>query len=204
MNRAGKLAVLALSAALGACGDSGTPPDATRDETALKVLRFRAGAPSLVTTSTRFWAKKGEDREVSIFHHARAGRTDSTRFLRFKVPGDALDRLPSGATIARGDSVLITITVVDPSRALVRFEPSGLKFGVSHPARLKFEFEEADDDLDGDGDTDAADTALLARVSIWRQEQSGLPWLKLGSLLLSDLHEIEADISSFTNYAVAY
>lgn len=194
----------ALLALLGviSCGES-TPPDSERAEAELRFLRFTTAAPPLVTTRVQFWAKRGQDREVSIFHRPRAGESDSTRFLYFKVPGSSLERRPGGTLFAEGDSVLITITVVDPVRAIVRFEPAGLGFSSRSPARLKFEFEEADDDLDGDGDDDAADSALEAQLRVWRQETAGRPWIKLGSFSAS-LHEIEADLMSFTNYAVAY
>lgn len=197
------ISVTALLFVAAGCGDGSGPPN-SRPDAELKFLRFKATAPPLVTTSVQFWAKKGEDREVSLFHRPSPGKSDSTRFLRFRVRRGSLDRLPGGAVIATGDSVLISITVIDPTRALVRFEPSGLRFAAGDPARLKFEFKETDDDLDGDGDDDANDAALRAQIRIWRQEQAGQPWVLLNSLLFTDLHEIEADIVTFTNYAVAF
>ena len=196
------ITLLALIGAV-SCRES-SPPDSVRSEADLGFLRFSSVAPPLVTTNVQFWAKRGEDREVSIYHRPRAGSSDSTRFLYFKVPGSSLLRRPNGTLFAQGDSVLITITVVDPSRAIVRFEPAGLGFSSRDPARLKFEFEEAEDDIDGDGDDDAADAALEAQLRIWRQEVTGQPWTKIASAVSAGLHEIEADLMSFTNYAVAY
>jgi hypothetical protein len=46
-------------------------------------------------------------------------------FLRFEVPGDGLFRKPDGSAFQTGDSILITVTIDDPSRFLFRFEPLG-------------------------------------------------------------------------------
>jgi hypothetical protein len=51
---------------------------------------------------------------------------------------------------------------------------------------------------------DAEDDALELTLSIWRQESPGDPFVKLGSLLVDDLEEIEAELEGFSRYALAY
>ena len=101
-------------------------------------------------------------------------------------------------------SVLISVRVTDPSRLIVEFHPSGLKFAAGSPARLRFELAETDSDLNGDGVTNSQDDSLKTQLSFWRQEAPGQPWLKVVSAVFTDLNEVEADVLGFTGYALAY
>jgi hypothetical protein len=103
-----------------------------------------------------------------------------------------------------GDSVLITVRVVDPDRLLFEFEPAGLTFSPERPAELKIHYNHADDDLDEDGDVDLEDEDLELTISVWRQENAGDPFERLFSLLLDDLEEIDAELEGFSRYALAY
>jgi hypothetical protein len=195
----------ALVLALGAgCSDStgNDQEQTTVDE--LQFLRLDAAAPPLAATTASFWARKGTDRELRLYHRARLGEEDSTEFLRFRVDDESLDRRPDGSVIAFGDSVLITVTVIDLANLVVAFEPSGLRFDPDEPAELKFKFNETDDDLDEDGDVDDDDLSRETELAIWRQEFAGAPWVRLSSRIEIELDEIEADILGFTNYAIAY
>ena len=192
--------VLALVAG---CGDStGTGEQTTADE--LQFLRLEASAPPLVTTTATLLATKGQDEELRLFHRPRPGEVDSTEFLRFRVREESLLRRPDGSLIADGESVLITVTVIDLANLVVQFEPSGLRFNANEPAELKFKFNETDDDLDEDGDVDDEDLSRETQLAIWRQEFAGAPWVRLSSLVEVELDEISADIIGFTNYAIAY
>jgi hypothetical protein len=111
---------------------------------------------------------------------------------------------PDGSVFAQGDSILITITVTDPTKLQADFQPAGLKFSDSAPARLQFEFGECDGDINGDGIVDAADTMLLPQISTWRQETVGAPWIKVSSTVESNISEVQAFITGFTGYALAY
>lgn len=190
---AGLLAVVACS------DDTVTNPDPDpKPEAELNFLRPAANATPLAQKSASFYAVKGEDREIRLFY------TSGEEFLRFKVSDDALDRYPDGSVIADGDSVLISLTVTDTVRLIVDFQPAGLKFSPSEPAELKIRYAETDDDIDDDGDVDGEDSALELTLAIWKQEIPGALWERIGSVVVEELDEVEADITSFTRYAIAY
>jgi hypothetical protein len=111
---------------------------------------------------------------------------------------------PDGTPIATGDSILITITVVDAARMILDMQPSGLRFSPSDPADLKISFFEADDDVNQDGSVDDTDATLLTRLAIWRRETAASPWVKLTSTIAFELDQVEADLLGFTGYAIAY
>lgn len=186
-----------------ACNDT-TAPATTRQTTDLHFLRPAPGAPALANPSLTFYAVRGADREASIWYRPQSGSSDSTEFMEFKVPGAALLTRPDGSTIAAGDSVLITITVSDPQRMIIDFQPAGLRFDPKVPAELKIRFAEANDDYDGDGVVSSSDTTALKQLSIWRQESAGQPWYKVFSATVEDLKEVDADITGFTSYAIAF
>jgi hypothetical protein len=51
---------------------------------------------------------------------------------------------------------------------------------------------------------DPADEDLELTIAIWRQENEGDPFERLGSLLIDDLEEIDAELEGFSRYALAY
>ena len=205
MTRARTCFTLAVSAGLLACGTDGTGPgDGVKTDAELTVLRTAVSAPPLVATTASFYALKGENREVRLYYRPASGSLDSTEFLRFKVPDESLDRRPDGSVIANGDSVLITVTVLDAAKLIVDFQPAGLRFAATKPAELKLSFAEADDDINDDGDVNGEDDVAKAQLAIWRRETIADPWVRLSSVLSVTTDEVEADITGFTNYAIAY
>jgi hypothetical protein len=120
------------------------------------------------------------------------------------VDAEALLTRPDGTPFADGDSVLITVRVADPDLLLFEFQPAGLRFNPDRPAELKIHYNHADDDLDEDGDVDLEDETLELTIGIWRQENDGDPFERLGSLLFDELEEIEAELQGFSRYALAY
>lgn len=167
-------------------------------------LRPALNAPPLSNPTVSFYARRGEDREVFMYYRPKPGTSDSTLFMRFKVPGASLARRPDGTAIQMGDSVRITIQVSDPARLILDFQPSGLRFSDNTPAELKIDFQEANDDLDGDGDVDAEDDAHERKLSIWRQEAPGLPWTRLSSFVDFTSEKVEAKLIGFTGYAISF
>lgn len=203
--RSNTLRALLVGALVG-CGADGSVV-ASNDSRAAEDLRFlrpAADAPPLANPVVQFYARRGQTREVFVYYRPRAGRTDSTDFARFRVRASSLVQRPDGSPIAVGDSILITIRVIDPSRLILDFQPSGLRFAASDPADLRIRFVEAHHDFDGDGDVDGDDAATERLFSIWRQEAPGLPWLRMTSVVETTLDEVEADVLGFTGYAIAY
>ena len=192
------VALLAL-AALAACGGDSTAPTQIQKTTSdLHFIRLSAGAPPVEANVVSFYAVKGQDREV------RVKLRDGSDFLRFRVFANSLEQRPDGTTFAQGDSILITITVNDPTTFAADFQPAGLKFSPLTPARLQFEFADCDKDLNGDGVVTAADTALIPQIATWRQETASAPWVKVSSTVEIDINEVQSDISGFSGYALAY
>ena len=201
--------LLALPLALTlACSDSGGPgddDDSVKPPSELTVLRLGESSPPLFDPVVSFWAVRGEDREVEIsFVDDEDPNQPGEEYLELEVDADALQARPDGTPIAEGDSVLITVRVVDPARLLFEFQPAGLTFNPARPAELKIHYNHADDDLDEDGDVDLEDESLELTIAIWRQENDGDPFERLGSLLIDDLEEIDAELEGFSRYALAY
>jgi len=193
--------LLILSAFGLGCSDATGPEQRLADD--LHILRLAIGAPPLVATEVSFWAVRGKDREESLYFQAiGGGRGDE--FVKLRVPSGALLARPDGSPILAGDSVLITLRAVDASRILFEFEPAGLQFNPADPAELRIEYDEADSDFDSDGDVDLDDAALEPSFAIWRQGAAGAPFIRLGTALMEDLNQVEADLTGFSRYSIAY
>lgn len=195
------LLVLA-AAALAACSDDGsTAPE--RPPAELNILRLDPNHPPFEQTTVSFWARVNQSREGKIyFQNGQGGRGEE--FARLKIDSGSLLARPDGSSFGTNDSVLITMTVVDPNRVLVDLQPSGLRFRTDKPAELKLEYGEADEDYDDDGDIDADDRSAEQKFAIWRQEKAGEAYVQLGSVKVEEAREIEAKLVSFSRYAIAY
>jgi hypothetical protein len=195
---------------LAACTEAPIEPPAvltpTDGDTSLVVnaLAPAADAPEIANPVVTFYAKVDEATEAYMYYRPRPGRADSVDFVRFRVPPGSLLEHPGGSPFAPGDSILITISLVDPERLLVRFEPSGLRFDPAKPADLKFSFLETDEDRNQDGAVDADDAAILALVDIWKRESVLAPWIRQTSVMTIGSHEIETDVFGFTDYIIAW
>lgn len=197
-----RLSILfALLLALSACGSDPNPDD-TRPPSDLTILRLAQGTPPLVTDSAGFWAVAGEDRQVRI------DIAPDQDYLKFRVRPAALLRYPDGTLFTPGDSVFISVKVINPDSLYFQFTPSGLTFNPAQPAELSLDYNHAGftvvGDYDNDGDSDASDDALESDFHIWRQENAGDPFVRLLGLIEVELNEINVDILGFTRYALAY
>jgi hypothetical protein len=161
-------------------------------------------APTIANPVIGFWAKQGIDQSVRMVYHARPGHTDSTTFLVFRVRARSLVSDATGAPLAPGDSVFITLSLVDPVNLVVDFQPSGLRFSQSHPASLKLEYGEVVQDYNGDGVIDSTDVAISRTFRIWRRESLLDPWSPLPSVVDTEIDEVTTDIPGFTGYALAF
>ena len=166
----------------------------------LVFIRAAANAPPLDSLQVHVWAVAGENRQA-VISYKKVGNYGGDICLEFKIPGNGLWKRPDGSVVAKGDSVLITITVVDPDLFNFRFEPSGLQFRPDHPAELRVSYKWANPDFNGDGKADDKDTRF--DFGMWKQETDASGWVENGSIKDIDLEELRADIRSFTRYALA-
>jgi hypothetical protein len=196
------LMLLAPVAALLACSDSSGPSD-SKPPADLNVVALSGDAPPLYNAEVSFYAVKGRDAEARIYFQDDQGRPGQ-EYLRLRVDAPSLQALPDGSSIAEGDSVLITIRVVEPAKMLFEMEPSGLAFSADRPAELKIRYEEARGDLNDDGSVDSEDDDIESTMAIWRQETPSDPFVRVGTAVVKDLEEAEAELTGFSRYALAY
>lgn len=192
----------ALALVLLGCGDNTGPvgvPDAQ-----LTIVRQDTLAPPLLTTTASFWAKVGDGREVRLNYQAAVRGDAGEEYLRFEVPGDGLYRKPNGTAFLPGDSILITVTVLDQARFHYGFEPSGLRFSPQHPARLKVKYLHGQHDFNADGVEDSEDVRIEGILDLWERSGPGALWFRIGAVKFEDLDELDANILSFTEHAVAW
>lgn len=190
------LLVLALTAPLAACDALLDPSGGdTVADGELAVVRMAPSAPALSDTVVSFWAVRGKQREVQIRYVAPGY---SGECLTFVVPALAVRQGDFA-----GDSVRITIRVVDPARFNYQFEPAGLRFDPAHRPSLEIHYKYANQDYNGDGVVDAADAAAQQNLSIWRQERPGDAWTRIATDPVGSEPEVRATLEGFTRYALA-
>lgn len=195
-----------LLAALVGCNDSSLTepePGEERSEAQLRIVRLAANAPPLFNSVVSFWAYRGRNAKAELFFQQSDG-TRGEQYAELDLDDQSLLRYPDGSLFADGDSVLITMRAVDPSRILIEFEPSGLRFDPLEPAELQIRYSHADEDFDDDGDEDADDAEIEQILGIWRQELVGGPFIRLGTVRFEELKELEAKLLGFSRLAIAY
>lgn len=205
-SRANHWIAAALLAAVAACGESGPAeptPGEQRPEAALTILRLAASAPPLFNTQISFWARRGQNARGELFFRNPDG-SRGDRYIRFDLSDRSLLSYPDGRLFADGDSVLITMRVVDPRKILVEFLPSGLRFSPDDPAELEMRYDHVNGDFDDDGDHDHHDDDLEQLLSIWRQEAPADPFVRLGTIRIKELKELDARLLGFSRLAIAY
>jgi hypothetical protein len=190
------------AAAVLACGDNTGPGG--RPDADLHIIRQDSLAPPLVTNQASVWAKVADGRELHLNYQGATPADTGEEFLRFEVPGDALLRKPDGTAFQGGDSILITVTVVDSADFRFQFEPAGLVFNPEHPARLRVRYHESNHDFDDDGDIDAADDAIEHVLDLWWREGPAALWFRVGSVKFEELDDLDANILRFSEYALAW
>jgi hypothetical protein len=198
-----KLGLLVVVAIALACGDTGGPSSGSPRAQLNFVLQDSTYRP-LLSTQGSFYAKVGEHRQVRLVYQGSTPTDSGAEFLRFEVPSDGLYRKPDGTAFGPVDSILITVTVVDAKQFRFDFQPSGLQFNPSDPARLKVEYRYAEPDFDGDGTIDSTDAEIESMLSLWRRDPPDTLWFQMAAAKSVELEEFDADIFSFSQYAVAW
>jgi hypothetical protein len=172
-----------------------------------QLLRHAPAAPPLETTAVTFVAVLGSPQVVEIPYISESGAEDGDVFLRLELGAESLLAHPSGARVEDGDAVTISMVVdTDPTSGrpgylCATFSPSGLQFDPDHPARLTMSFAHADPDLDGDGRSDLEQDRDL--ISIWRQGSPDTPWAPVTGAAQTIDQAVEAELLSFSRYALA-
>ena len=202
MNNVRRLMVLATVLLVAACDDDSTGP--VEDNSNLTFLEPAPTAPELGVQTVTFNAVQGQDTERIMWYRKRPGSTDSSKVLRLRIDKDAQIVRPDGTPLAAGQSVAITITIIDPVRLIADFQPAGLQFLGSEVADLTMWYDERDHDFNDDGVIDASDSLIEQTLAIFRRESRTAPWVKLTGDIQIEFDEIEAEISGFTNYVIAY
>ena len=183
--------VLLLPAAAAACEDPAGNGGRLPGED-LVFLRPAPGAPPLAVEVVSFRAVAGQDHDIRIDY------ANGDECLRFRLDDDALTRRPDGTPMRDGDTITITIRVVDNGYFNFEFQPAGLDF--AEPAELRVNYQFAHPDFNGDGEVDDDDEDFA--FGWWRQEMPGQRWERIASARVNDT-EVRADIDGFTRYALA-
>lgn len=197
--------IIAWLALLAACSNGNgpnTPPPVPTSQ--LHIVVQDPVGPPLYSTAASFYAKVGDGRELRLYYKDTISGGTGDAFLRFEVPGDGLFRKPGGGAFQLGDSILISVRVLDPKKFVLDFQPSGLQFSPDHPARLKIEYRHSNHDFDGDGAITAVDTTIQSSLDVWRNDPPDTLWYKLGAVNFESLEELDANIFHFTVHAVAW
>src|SRR5260370_6277152 len=142
-----------LTLTLAACSSSSAPKaSAVKPPAQLRITLEAATAKPLLAKQLSFWPKVGADRAVRLFYQGATAVDTGQLLLELEVPPDGLYRRPDGTAFQTGDSILITVTVVDTTRFLFDFQPAGPQFHPPNPARLKIPYPNANHDFNSDGD----------------------------------------------------
>jgi hypothetical protein len=177
--------------------------DMTVSSPGTHILRQSPTAPRLRTYRVSFWAKRGTQTTIFVNYRRAPGQWLPDPFLRFKIPINGLVSGAGGAPLHRGDSVQITM-LIDSVSLNVVFQPSGVVFSKSSPARLAIWYQNADPDLDADGDVDADDRALEEQLAIWYRGTKAGAWKQLWSKNNTMQQYVASAINHFSQYAVAW
>jgi hypothetical protein len=199
-----RLTVAAVTLALAAACHDASSPTSPPPRATVNVVRQDSTYKPLLSTQGSFYAKVGQDRRVRLVYQGATPTDSGAEFLRFEVPSDGLYRKPDGTPFGPSDSILITVTVVDPKKFLFDFQPAGLQFNPNDPARLKAEYQYANHDYDGDGMITAADSAIQTQLDVWKNDPPSTMWFKQGAVNFESLEELDANVFSFSQFAIAW
>jgi hypothetical protein len=195
------LAVLLGAACSNSSGPNNTPPVPTGQ--LHFVVQDSLSAPLYTDTASLLFTA-GQSGDFRIYYKDTTSGGPGEEFVRFEVPGDGLFRKPGGSVFQPGDTVRISIRVVDAMKFVFDFQPSGLQFNPNDPARLKVEYLHADHDYNSDGVIDAADSTIQGQLDFWKNDPPSTLWFKQGGVNFESLEELDANILSFSQYAVAW
>ncbi len=193
----------AVALALACSSTSGPDQPVVVPPAGLNILRLQPSHPPLYNDSVSFMAVQGQGTEQKIYF-ADNGGGPGEEYLTFKLNGQSLLAYPDGTPFGAGDSVRITIRVINPDSIYFQFDPAGLTFDPAHPAQLTIKYAETGGDFNEDGHVNAGDTLIAHSLAIWRQPEPADSFTRLQSVRIEDQEEIEANLLGFSRYAIAY
>jgi len=196
---------LLLAASLG-CSDATLEPDpdgTERPPAQLDIVRLPSNHPPFFNDTDSFYAKVGRASAGTISFRLPNGQRGST-FAELRLDAQSLAARPDGTPFGPNDSVLITMRVPSTDEILVELSPTGIRFANEHGAELRLRYDETHGDLNGDGDDDHRDDDIERVLAIWRQENPGDPFVKIGTIKTDNARELRAFLKSFSRYAISY
>jgi len=194
--------LLLLSALVSACDGFLTPQTRPEvDDGGLTVVRVAPDAPPLDATEVKFWMVRGQQREIEISYTGDDGYNG--KCIRLVFPAEAPLRDAAGRAIAPGDSIEVTLRVLDPDLFLFEIEPAGVILNPAHPARMEIRYRWMALDLNGDGRVDTVDDGIASGFRLWAQDLGNQRWSTVPSERFANIQEVHATISVFTRYALA-
>jgi hypothetical protein len=181
---------------------NGSSHDSGRDQ---NFLEPAPDAPSIANPLIVFTATRGRDTTVQMrYQRSRHGGGGGDVFAEFRVDARSLAFRPDGRLIADGESIQITMRLVDAARGIIDFQPSGLQFSGRDPARLKISYAHANPDVNADGVVDGRDAALRRGLHVICRETPTSPWTPVPSVNDSGNDVIDAIVRGFSGYAIEY
>lgn len=199
-----RIYAIALLAGAVACSSSNGPNSSPPVPAAqLHVVVQDSTAPALYSDTASQLFTVGQSADVRLYYRGSTGGSGE-ELLRLEVPGDGLFRKPDGSAFLPGDTVRISLRVLDPKKMLFEFQPAGLQFNPNDPARLKIEYLHSDHDYNDDGVVNAADSTIQSQLDVWKNDPPSTLWYKQGAVNFESFEEIDANIVSFSQYAVAW
>jgi len=222
---------IALALVLGACGDPAAPldpqprpgraamelapgsnaafswPTSTWARpavtTGILTLRQSPAAPPLETYQISFVASRRKSSTVTVNYQAVDGQEVGQPFLTLYIPKRGLVAGAGGVPLARGDSVIITITI-DSVDFSVDLQPSGVLFSNKAPASLTLWYENADPDFNGDGVVDSTDDALRQQLTFYYQLAGSSTWTKHPSQNDPAMPSVTGTLYHFSEWALSW
>jgi hypothetical protein len=174
----------------------------------LTFLQLAPTAPALCADTVSALFTRGVGQEIALEFPESGDIADcgsSTEdFVRLKLDAQSLLKYPDGTPFQDGDTVTITLAWVGSDSILFHLEPTGLTFSSQKKAELKIEYGEAGSDLNHDGNTDSQDDAIEQQIDIFREATPGAGYVPVGTAKVEDANEIEAKLTGFSRYALAY
>ena len=188
-----------------ACSDTTSPGENTGltapdDSTAPTIVTRGPEAPPLETYQTAFWAVQGRQTTVRI-NYLAPDVNDSLsgslqKFLVLTIPPGAQIVPPGNQPLAHGDSLQMTLTL-DTVAMEATLQPHGTIFASAVPLQLSIWYVYAD--LPFEVGAPGSET-----LGLWYQSEDGEPWEPLVSSLDQRGSALIAELTHFSNYAVAF